>query len=357
MGMFSETKDTFTSHSAHPSLLWALEGLAWDPNLLGRVTLILGKLTRMDPGGKLSNRPINSLRYIFLLWLPQTFANLEQRLKSLDLLIEREPKIAWNLLINLLPRAYDTGSPNYKPRWREFSQKTENRVTIEERLEGITGILDRVLKNVGNNGERWCEVMEHFSDFPSQEREKVLCKLSESRNSIKEGKLELWNKLREILSRHRSFSDAEWALPEKELVEIEKLYNKLEPEDTITRFQWLFDNYYPELPQGKEIDDCKKLEEIISQKRRDAIQSIKNDLNINGLIKLATQTKNPQFVGTALAEFSLTDEEEKILFSLLDSDDQKKVVFVQAYILAKSSKNGEVYIEKVVDEALCKKWP
>jgi len=357
MGMFSETEDTFTSHSAHPHLLWALEGLAWDPNLLGRITLILGKLARMDPGGKIANRPINSLRSIFLLWIPQTFANLEQRLKSLDLLIEREPKIAWNLLINLLPRAHDIGYFNYKPRWRQFSEKTENRVINKEHLEGITGILDRVLKNVGNNGEKWCEVMEHFSDFPSQEREKVLCKLSESINSIKEEKLELWNKLREILSLHRSFSDAEWALPEKELVEIEKLfYNKLEPEDTITRFQWLFDNYYPEIPQGKEIDDCKKLEEIISQKRRDAIQSIKNDLNINGLIKLATQTKNPQFIGTALAEFSLADEEEKILFSLLDSDDQKKVVFVQAYILAKSFKNGEVYIEKVVDEALCKKW-
>ena len=356
MGMFSETEDTFTSHSAHQSLLWALEGLAWDPNLLGRITLILGKLAGMDPGGKLANRPINSLRSIFLLWLPQTFANLEQRLKTLDLLIEREPKIAWGLLINLLPLAQDIGSFNYKPRWRQFSEKTENRVTIKEHLEGIIGILDMVLNNVGVNGERWCEVMEHFSNLPSQQRERVLGKLSEFINSIDEGKLELWDKLKEILSRHRSFPNAKWALSENELVEIEKLYNILEPKDTITRFQWLFDDWWPELPEGKAEGDYKKLEEIIRQKRKDAIQSIKNDLGINGLIKLATQTKNPQFVGTALAEFSLTDEEEKILFSLLDSDDQKKVVFVQAYILAKSFKNGEVYIEKVVDEALCKKW-
>lgn len=356
MGMFSETEDTFTSHSAHPSLLWALEGLAWDASLLGRVTLILGKLARLDPDGKLASRPINSLRAIFLLWLPQTFANLEQRLKYLDLLIEREPKIAWDLLINLLPRPHDIGSFNHKPRWRQFSEKTENKVTIKEYLEAIIGIVDRVLNNVNYDSGRWCQVMEHFSNLPPQEREKVLCKLSEYINSIDEGKFDLWNKLREILCRHRSFSDAEWALPEKELLQIEKLYNELDPKDNIKRFQWLFDDYWPELPEGKKMEDYEKLEEIISQKRKDAIQSIKNDLGLNGLIKLATQTKNPQFVGTALAEFSISDEEEETLFSLLDSDNQKKVLFVQAYLWQKSLKNGEVYIKKVVNDAQYEKW-
>jgi len=356
MEMFSEIEDTFTPNSAYPHLLWSLERLAWDPNLLGRVTLILGKLARMDPGGKLANRPINSLKSIFLLRLPQTFANLEQRLKVLDLLIDKEPKIAWDLLINLLPRAHDIGSFKPKPRWRQFSEKVENRVTNKEYLEGIIGVLYRVLKNIGANGGRWCEVMEYFSNLPSQHREKVLKKLTESINSINEGKLELWNKLREILSRHRSFPDAKWALPEKELVKIEKLYNKLKPEDILLRFQWLFDDWWPELPEGIADRDYKKLEEITKQKRKDAIQSIKNDLNINDLIKLATQTKNPQFVGTALAEFSLADKEEEFLFSLLDSDDQKKILFIQAYIWQKSFKNGDAYIEKVVNEALCKKW-
>jgi hypothetical protein len=356
IGMFSETEDAFTSHSAHPSLLWALEGLAWDPSLLGRVTLILGKLARLDPGGKLANRPINSLRAIFLLWLPQTFADLEQKLKVLDLLIKREPQVAWDLLINLIPHAHDIVFPNHKPRWRQFSEKTENKVTIKEHLEGITGIVDRILKNVNYDGGRWCQVMEHFSDLPPQEREKVFCKLSECINSIDEGKFELWNKLREILCRHRSFHDAEWLLPEKELLEIEKLYNKLEPKDNIKRFQWLFDDYWPELPEGKEIKDYEKLEEIISTKRKNAIQSIKNDLGINGLIGLATQTKNPQFVGFTLAEFSLPDEEEKILFSLLDSDNQKKVLFVQAYLWHKSSKIGDTYIEKVVSKAKSENW-
>jgi len=84
MGMFSETEDTFTYSSVHPSLLWALEGLAWDSKLLGRVTLIFGKLARLDPGGRIANRPVNSLRTVFLLWRPHTHATFEQRFEVLE---------------------------------------------------------------------------------------------------------------------------------------------------------------------------------------------------------------------------------------------------------------------------------
>jgi len=52
----------------------------------------------------------------------------------------------------------------------------------------------------------------------------------------------------------------------------------------------------------------------------------------------------------------LTDEEEKILFSLLNSYEQKEISVSQAYIWQKSFKNGEFYIEKVLNDALCEKW-
>lgn len=355
MEMFSEKEDAFTSYSAHPSLLWALEGLAWDPNLLSRVTLILGKLARLDPNGKLANRPINSLRAIFLLSFPQTFADLEKRLRSLELLLEREPEIGWNLLISILPHNHAFSFPN-KPRWRWFPEDDEPKITYTEYFESISAIVEKVLEKVGSDGRRWSQVMENFSNLPSQEREKILSKLAECVDSIYEGRFELWNELRKILSLHRSFYDTAQTLTEKELEEIEKLYNQLEPNDLIKRFQWLFDDYWPNLPEGKELKDHERFEQIVIQKRKDAIQLILNSLGIEGVINLATQTKNPQFVGIILAEISLPDMEEETLFLLLDSDDQKKISFAQAYIWQNSLKNGELYIKKVVKEALSKKW-
>jgi len=354
MGMFSETDDTLTSHSAHPGLLWALEGLAWDPNLLGRVTLILGKLAKLDPGGKLANRPINSLRDIFLLWLPHTYATLKQRLEAIDTLIRKEPEIGWKLLISLMPRGHDFCSPTYEPRWRQFSNKADNRATIKEHIESISAIVDKILKNVGKDGKKWAEVMEHYSDLPLQEREKILRELSSLVYLIDDSQLYLWNKLREIVSKHRAFPDAKWALPEKELKEIEEIYNKLEPGDIIKRYLWLFDDYWPKLPKGEE-SDYQKFEQIVTEKRIKVIRDIKAKLGTEGLIKLAEQSKNSHIVGTITAELPLADNEEESLFSLLSAED-KKVAFIQGYIWRKAFKNGNSWIKKIVDKALSKQW-
>ena len=280
MGMFSETEDFMTSSSAHPSLLWALEGLAWSPQLLGRVALILGKLAKLDPGGGLLNRPINSLRDIFLLWLPNTYANLEQRLEAIDTLIEREPEIGWRLLVGLMPRYHDHCTPTPKTRWRKFSEKTENAITIAGHLEGIKAITSRLLTHVGNDGHRWVEVLENFSNLPPKERNDVIKQLLSFADEISKGRLEVWNKLRSILSHHRSYPDANWALPEQELKEVEKACYVFEPRDTIERFRWLFDKYWPELPESNERGNYNKSELIIANRRLEAIKNISVKISI-----------------------------------------------------------------------------
>lgn len=96
LNLFSEDENSFLGGSPHTGLLWALERLAWHPDFLGHASLLLSKLTRLDPGGKMANRPGRSLREIFLFWLPQTAASLESRLRVLDLVRRREPQVAWS---------------------------------------------------------------------------------------------------------------------------------------------------------------------------------------------------------------------------------------------------------------------
>src|SRR6266478_534060 len=91
----------FLSSSMHTHLLRALEILAWDPTYLSSATLLLGRLAGLDPGGRLQNRPINSLRGIFLFWHPYTSATLVQRRQALDLLVAREADVVWDLLSKL----------------------------------------------------------------------------------------------------------------------------------------------------------------------------------------------------------------------------------------------------------------
>ena len=356
MGIFSETEDSLISSSAHPGLLWALEGLAWNPQLLGRVTFILGKLAKLDPGGRIANIPANTLRTIFLLWRPHTYASLEKRLEALDTLIEREPGAGWELLIVLMPRGHDTCIPTYKTRWRQFSEKTENTITIAEHWESIKAITNRLLSCVGNDGLRWAKMLENISDLPPEQRHRIIEQLSSCVNEISSGRSEVRNKLRKILSRHRSFPDANWALPEQELIEIGKVYSLLEPQDIIERFCWLFDEHWPDIPEGKERGDYKKTQKLIVQRRLEAVKTIKEAHGLKGLIKLAEQTNNSWLIGTAIAEVGLSTEEEHELLSLLEEEDEKKTRFVQSYILQRSLSEGDDWINDIVNRVRSQQW-
>ena len=132
MMMFREEQGWLDDHwSRHSVLLWALEGLAWHPDYLSRVALILASLARLDPGGRLANRPLRSLRHLFLPWLIQTDADTERRRQALDLLVGLEPETAWKLLLQIGPAYNDSATYLHKPSalWRDelsFAKSTSN---------------------------------------------------------------------------------------------------------------------------------------------------------------------------------------------------------------------------------------
>jgi hypothetical protein len=118
VSLFTDAEYHPMESSPHTGLLWALELLAWSPEYLGQVALLVAELARLDPGGTLANRPLRSLQLIFLCWRPGTSAPLEQRLRVLDTIRQREPQVAWSLLISLLPGRIRMVVNTAEPRWR-----------------------------------------------------------------------------------------------------------------------------------------------------------------------------------------------------------------------------------------------
>jgi hypothetical protein len=106
-------------------LLFALECLGRPADYLARVALALAKLSQLDPGGKLANRPLASLLKLFQLALPQTLATAEQRLAILDTLRSRFPDIAWTTMLAALPVAGGILVPSTRPHWRKWPLKGE----------------------------------------------------------------------------------------------------------------------------------------------------------------------------------------------------------------------------------------
>src|SRR3546814_5818477 len=51
-------------------------------------------------------------------WLPQTAANIDQRLALLDMIVREFPLVGWNLCKAQIETGHRSASPNATPRWR-----------------------------------------------------------------------------------------------------------------------------------------------------------------------------------------------------------------------------------------------
>ena len=115
-------------------------------------------------------------------------------------------------------------------------------------------------------------------------------------------KVKLWNTVREFVALHRSFRDAEWALPEADVLLFENLLGPLAPEFP-KQYIWLFSSEYPQLTRPKVADHQEQDREAETERQR-VIQSIFEERGLPGILALATSVGHPgpSIVGRTLAQ-------------------------------------------------------
>ena len=230
ISLFTDAGHHLMESSPHTGLLWGLEVLAWSPEYLGRAALLLAKLARLDPGGKLANRPKESLQKIFLCWHHGTAATLEQRLRVLDTLRKREPQVAWSLLMNLLPNRIRTTSTTAEPQWRAWRPEDRPPVAYGELFRAAKEIAERLLTDIGTDGGRWHDLIKALDDLPQAEFEAVVARLRAlgPRAFSATDRLKVWAGLRDVISRHLEFPDADWALPRERVERLRRILHTLQ---------------------------------------------------------------------------------------------------------------------------------
>jgi hypothetical protein len=271
---------------------------------------------------------------IFKAWLPQTTLSADRRLTLLDDLLQRHPDVAWRLLIELLPDPHAVGSPTYAPKYRTWKPGDELRVSREEFWSFTDFIVDRVLREVMNNIDRWAQVIEKLADLSLQQRDRVRHQLSEltenSSTALSPGGRRLaWEALDNLIRQHRTYSNTAWAIPENELSQLAEIAEQIKPADLPDQVRWLFDEHVPDLGQGRRADVV-DYQELLFQERVRAARKVFASGGLEGVIGLARECKLPWVLGFALADTSLKPDEEQIV-SLLDNEDLKLVDFAKGY--------------------------
>jgi hypothetical protein len=175
--MFTDGQNDLFSSSPHTGLLWALERLAWSSDHAARVAAALARLSEIDPGGKLSNRPARSLDAMFRPWLPQTSLPLARRLTVLDALERDHPDVSWSLLIGLLPRQDAVGMYANAPEVRVWKPAGADDPMPADYAQAFAAVAERLIARVAREPQRWPELIEHLPELPQPERDRAIAAL------------------------------------------------------------------------------------------------------------------------------------------------------------------------------------
>ena len=327
ISLFNEHDSFFSTQSSHTGLLWALEGLAWFPEYLSRSATALAKLAEVDPGGKLINRPINSLIEIFKPRHYQTAAPLGTAKKVLTLLAKKSPDTAWQLLLSMIKEGYDTAFTTYRFKWRSLGLMA-NEVTYSEFFDMQSFALGLMLAIFRGTHKQITDLLGESGTKNLEKRVKILQAIQSGITTLgNEEKIEIRNTLRKTLHRHRAFPAAKWALSEAELKPFDDLYNVLVPEDVIGKNEWLFSEFSPDLPlpapyEKKDgADDFseghRKNESLIEALRTEALINISEAVGMDQMLAWALKMPTGLAIGFLLADIVSDDKEELKILRLI----------------------------------------
>lgn len=323
--LFKQEGDGIGGACLHSGLLWALERMAWCEDMFTRVALILAKLAAIDPGGRYSNRPLESLRALFLGWMHYSSTPDDERLQVIDLLLDRESGVAWDLLMSICPQAHDMIVERATPQWRPWAQDKIINPTRADVISYMGEILKKVVNEVGSNPKRWGGLLENLSSFPDEFRSDAIARLNDISKGLDKGRKtkwkDVWEKLREILNHHNSFSDADWAMPSGELGLLNNIYEILSPEDPVDRYSWAFE-YWPRLPEGGMFNDQYYIKNKIMI-QESCVEGTYKSAGLEGLKSLASNAAAPDIVGrTAMRILGAKDDVNDFVIQTLDSNER-----------------------------------
>ena len=334
MAMFVEEESVFGSSGNYTGLLWALEALAWLPEYLTDATLLLARLAAADPGGKLHNRPINSLIEIFKPWHYRTLGSYEKRTQALEIIILKEPDVGWSFVRSLLPQSHDVARPTHKLRWRLFEANLKIPYTRNEVYQMYSFLVEKLLSIFDYTDDKGAQLVEDSVNLIASDRRAIIDFLINQKAQINRPENLIWHAARKVLAHHRTYPKANWALPESELILYQNIYDLFQPTDILGKYLWMFNEHWPEFPEGGEYGP--ELETSVRNRRVEAAELISKNYSIAGLIRLSKQVKEPFIFGDTLANV-INDEGQILeLLHLLNDKDKESLAFIHSFLFSKS---------------------
>ena len=298
-----EGDNALGSSWCHTNLLWGLECISWSKEHFTQAVMCLARLSEIDPGGRVSNRPFQSLVDIFLGWINNSSLSHQDRFQILEKVLARKyPKVAWQLQVKLLHDNTSMTSGVAQPKYQEWVERDDKSVDRAEYAEYINSIVELMIKEAGADlDSRICDLASNFSSYSEEQSSLIidlLCKLEVDQISTAT-KEHLNRQLRKDISHHRKFPEADWRWPNEVIEGLEKAYGKLS-QDNEQQESYLFDDHRPDIiPPAEKLNSDHDEFDIRQSLRVQTIENIFKKSGIEGIESLANSCKLPGLVGEA----------------------------------------------------------
>jgi hypothetical protein len=286
-------------------ILWALETLAWKPEQLLRVSLILANLAEHKITDNWSNKPDNSLLSIFRSWMPQTAASVDQRKKALETLTKRFPRVGWQVCLPQFFSGSQTGDYSHRPRWRNDASGAGRPVTRQQAYGFARKALDLVLTWPVHDEHTLGDLIKTLQDMPQEDQNKVWNLIDDwaGKEQDESRRATLRECIRRFAftrrSRNRGINDVTKH-------RAHGAYTLLTPRDVVLRHQWLFTaNWVEESAdelENEEAQDFRKRDERVRALRVEALQEIWREKGFEGIKGLVATSGAAFVVGWHLAD-------------------------------------------------------
>jgi hypothetical protein len=346
--LFAQESAGITGRNYLTGLLWALETLAWEPKCLSRVTLILGKLAQLDPGGNWANRPGNSLVTIFLPWYPQTAATREQCLSAVRVLCAELPAIGWKLLVNLISGTSAVTTGSREPAWRQFIPSSHpEQPTRRDYIEQVEAYSRLATTIAQHDLGKLLQLVDHLGSLPAEAETTILHYLGSDQVRLltEAEKLPIWESMLDVVTKHQKYSDAEWALPADAVARIASVAAALAPTDVSLKYRRLFSDRDFDLYEGGGDWDAKRLQ--LNERRSNAVEEILATGGITAVFAFAELVGKPGIVGSSLAALPDSSLDSTVVPNLVGGGDQPLQALARGFIWGRFQQQGWHWVDAI----------
>lgn len=303
----------FGASPARTELLWALEGLAWNPGTLGRVVDVLGELAKIPLDDNWVNKPAESLAAIFRAWMPQTTAPIPKRIALLKRLTSRAPDVAWQLCVDQFSPHSKIGHYSHRPTWREDAIGHGEVATRGEVHKFANAAFDLAIEWEDPDANKLGDLLDCLAGLPEPMARSVWDAVDRWIDSDPDDwqKAELREKIRtSLLTKRGRAHRLDFATRDI----ARKTMLRLEPADLLAKHNWLFAKGYVEYSADELEDDeldFRARDKWVQSLRSAALHEIWSERGFDGIAELCRRAEVPGIVGWTFAQAPIKDADQR----------------------------------------------